>query len=244
MQNKQPSRLEKALKLDYHSEKDDIWLTSQNTLRKLIGILGMGLPLLLFLVLLIDAHYATPLYSISHYYFTRACGVFLIIVSLLGIFLLIYKGKDPVDFYISTAAGLFALCLLIFPTYNISNNCNDKDYLYSLTILHNSDFRPGLHLVSAAIFLSCLAFMSLFLFTRSDKSPKDRGRPKRIRNRIYRTCGVIMIIALLVIVANFAFHVFPGNFFSDHHLMFWMETLAVESFGVSWLVKAEVILKD
>ena len=243
MQNKPPTKVEQALKLDYDPAKDNIWLTDQNTLRKLIGILGVGLPLLLFLVLLIDAGYTSPLYSISHYYFTRACSVFIIIVSLLGVFLLVYKGKEPVDFYVSAAAGLFALCLLVFPTDNISKVCHDVNYPYSLTIFHESKFRPAFHYISAAIFLSCLAYMAIFLFTKSDKPPAERGRAKRRRNRIFRTCGVIMVLAILTILSNFL-GLIPDSIFSKYHMTFWMETIAIESFGISWLIKAEVFVKD
>lgn len=242
MENTASSKIEQALKLDYKTEKDNLWLTSQDSLRKLIGISGIALPLLLFLVLWIDAGYTIPLFSISHYYFTRASGVFVIIVSLLGIFLLIYKGKEPVDFYFSSVAGLFALCLLIFPTDNITDKCNDENFRYSLTILHENKFRPVFHYISAAIFLSCLAYMSLFIFTKSGKSPALRGRNKRRRNRIFRTCGVIMVLALLVILSN-PLNIISNDTFEKYHLMFWMETIAVESFGVAWLVKAEVILK-
>ena len=237
-----PSKLEQALKLDFNVEKNNIWLTSQHSLRKLIGILGICLPIFIFLVLWIDAGYTSPLFSISHYYFTRASSVFVIIVSLLAIFLLIYKGKERVDFYFSSVAGLFALCLLIFPTDNISNKCNDPNFLYSLTILPESKFRPVFHYISAAIFLSCLAYMSLFIFTKSDKSPELRGKNKRRRNRIFRTCGIIMVLALLVILAN-PLRIISNDTFVKYHLMFWMETISVESFGVAWLVKAEVILK-
>jgi len=242
MKNNPPTRIEEVLKLNYKTEKEDIWLTSQDSLRKLIGISGIALPLLLLFVLWIDAGYTRPLFSISHYYFTRASGVFVIIVSLLAIFLLIYKGKEPVDFYLSSVAGLFALCVVIFPTDNISDKCNDENFLYSLTILHESKFRPVFHYISAAIFLSCLAYMSLFLFTKSDKSPKLRGINKRRRNRIFRSCGVIMVLALMVILAN-PLRIISDDIFEKYHLMFWMETIAVESFGIAWLVKAEIILK-
>ena len=52
-----------------------------------------------------------------------------------------------------------------------------------------------------------------------------------------------MVSALLVIVVNFA-GLISVETFDKYHLMFWMETVAVVSFGVSWLIKAEVILKD
>lgn len=202
----------------------------------------MSLPLILFLVLWIDAGFTKPLFSISHYYFTRASSVFVIIVSLLAIFLLIYKGREPIDFIFSATAGIFALCLIVFPTDNISGICNDEQHLYSLTIMKVSKFRTGLHYISAAIFLSCLAYMSIFLFTKSKKEPEDRGQPKRRRNRIFRVCGVIMFAAILVILANFLGWISDAAF-DKYQLTFWMETIAIEAFGLSWLIKAEVILK-
>ena len=242
MQYEHPSTIEKNLNLDYVSEKGRIWLSDQNMLRKLIGILGILMPALLFIVLLIDAHYTKPLYSISHYYYTRACGIFVIIVSLLAIFLLIYKGKEVIDFYFSSIAGLFALCLLMFPTDNITD-VYDPKHIIVVTVLKESPLRTHFHYISAAIFLSCLAYMSLFLFTKSDKSATARGKAKRRRNRIFRCCGVIMILAILVISANFMGWI-SDDVFTEYHLTFWMETVAIESFGVSWLVKAQVILKD
>jgi hypothetical protein len=243
MQSKRPTKPEQALKLDYTKGVDDIWLTSQRTLRILIGILGLALPMLIYLVLLIDTGHTSPLFSISHYYFTRASSIFVIVVSLLAIFLLIYKGKEPVDFYLSSVAGLFALCLLLFPTDNITKVCCDPAHNYSVTTLKESGFRTSFHYISAAVFLGCLAYMSFFVFTRSDKAPQARGWKKRTRNKIYRVCGVIMVLAILVIAANF-FGLINDNIFDEYHLTFWMEAAAVEAFGIAWLVKAEVILKD
>ena len=244
MQTDEPSAIGRMLKLNYATpeDKDKVWLTQQRTLRILVGILGVSLPLLLFLALLIDAGYSRPLYSISHYYFTRANSIFVIIVSLLAFFLLIYKGKALLDFIISSLAGLFALALLVFPTSNISNICHDPENIVSLTILKISKVRPNFHYISAAIFLICLAVMSLFIFTKTDKPDREAmGINKRRRNRIYITCGILMIAAILVILANFL-GLISDDLFSKYHLTFWMETVAVESFGVSWLVKAEVIL--
>ena len=237
-----PTKVEKALSLDFTSGKDDIWLTSQKTLRKLIGVLGVCLPILLFLTLLVDAGFNKPLFSLSHYYFTRASSIFVVIVSLLAIFLLIYKGEDRIDFYLSTIAGIFALCVVLFPTSNISRLCNDENFKYSLTIMKDSMFRMGLHYVSASIFLVCLALMSIFVFTKSNKSPDQRGRPKRIRNRIYRTCGIIMLIAIAIMLTN-VIGIISNETFSKYQLVFWMEVIAIEAFGISWLTKAEVFVK-
>ncbi len=242
MNEPSPSRLDKILNLDF-TDPNTIWLTKQKSLRRLIGILGMSLPFLLYFVLLIDRGIKFPMESISHYYFTRSCGVFIIVVSLLAIFLLIYKGVENGDFFLSGAAGIFALCLLLFPTDNITICC-DAGKTYSVTHLPTQgSFRASFHLISAGIFLSCLAWMSLFIFTKSDKPAKLRTLQKRRRNRIYRTCGVLMFLALLVILAG-TLNIIHEPFYSLNHITFWMESLAVESFGVSWMVKSEIILKD
>jgi formate hydrogenlyase subunit 3/multisubunit Na+/H+ antiporter MnhD subunit len=242
MKTNSPNRLHKFLHLDY-AEKNTIWLSNQDTLRKLVGLLGVALPLLLYVFLYIDNGHAQPLYSISHYYLTRVGSIFVIIVSLMAIFLLIYKGMEAIDFYLSAAAGIFALTLILFPTDNITETCCDPGMQYSVTHLHDSPFRVGLHYLSAAIFLFSLAMMSIFLFTRSNKTARQRTPEKRRRNRIYRTCGVIMLLAMLVIVAGKLKWINPV-YYSNHHFTFWMETIAIESFGVSWLIKGKAWMKD
>lgn len=219
----------------------EIALTSQDTLRKTVGILGMLLPVLLFLTLWIDLGHTHPMESISHYYHTRASGVFVIVVSMMAVFLMIYKGYKPIDFYTSTIAGVCAMLLLLFPTGNIKSvACCDS---YAVSQLKPSDFREIFHLATAGIFLAALAFMSLFLFTQSDKGKLDRGRAKRRRNRIFRTCGGVMIAALLTIIAGFTLDGFQP-FYDEHQMTFWMESLAVWAFGFSWFVKGEAIIKD
>jgi multisubunit Na+/H+ antiporter MnhB subunit len=223
------------------SDPGEIALTNQNTLRKTVGLLGMALPLLLYLFLLADAGYNRPMPSISHYYMTRSCGIFVIVVSLLAIFLMIYKGKEKVDFYLSTTAGACALLLLLFPTTNLANPQGCEHCV--VTTLKTSSFRPTFHLIAAAAFLFALAIISFFLFTRTKKSKEDRGKQKRRRNRVYRTCGVLIVAALLVMLCGVAFNLFQP-FYDNNNLTFWMETLAVEAFGFSWFVKGETILKD
>lgn len=230
-----------AINLDFKS--DDIWLTNSKTLRKVIGILGMGLPLLLFIFLFVDNGYRFPLSSISHYYYTRVSSIFVAILSMLALFLIIYKGKERVDFFVSLTAGLFALCVVCFPTDNISTICTDVAKPYSVTILPESAFRTNFHYISAGIFLGCLTYMSLFLFTKSNKSPSKRGSKKVLRNRIYRVCGVLMLLAILTIFAGLL-KLIPEPFYSENCLTFWMETLAVEAFGFSWLVKGEALFED
>lgn len=237
------NKINELLNVEFQHDDNAIWLTNSLTLRKVIGLLGMGLPFLLFFFLYIDSGLIQPLESISHYYYTRVSSIFVAILCILAAFLIIYKGKDPIDFYLSLFAGLFALCVVCFPTGNLTEVCCDTSKIYSVTHLKVSPFREGFHYASAGIFLGCLAYMSLFLFTLSDKSPQERCSKKIVRNRIYRVCGILMIASILVIGAGY-FELISKTFYDSNQLTFWMETLAVESFGFSWLIKGETLFKD
>jgi succinate dehydrogenase hydrophobic anchor subunit len=236
------SDLNTFLKVDYN-EVNTIWLTDSLTLRKIIGVLGMIMPLLLYLFLYLDNGLNSPLESISHYYYTRVSSIFVIILSLLAVFLIVYKGKKPIDFYISLFAGVFALLVVLFPTSNITDVCCDPTKKYAVTILPKSNFRMYFHYTAAGLFFLCLSFMAFFLFTKSNKSPSERGSKKIIRNRIYRTCGVLIVLAILILFAG-SLKIIPSEYFKEYPLTFWMETLAIESFGFAWLVKGETLFKD
>jgi hypothetical protein len=81
------------------------------------------------------------------------------------------------------------------------------------------------------------------LFTKSSKAPSKRGTQKKIRNIIYRTCGILILLALLLLFAG-SLKIMPPSYFKTFRLTFWMETLAIESFGFAWLVKGEALFKD
>lgn len=238
-----PSKIDAMLQLNYYSQSEP-WLTSQRTLRRLIGILGMALPIMLVVVTTLDVNYFYPLDSISHYYFTRANSVFIGVVSLMAIFLLIYKGMEPADFYLSSLAALGALLLVLFPTNNITDVCPHPEKTYSTTVIRVSEFRVLFHYACAGVFLSCLAFMSIFLFTKSKETREQRRKEKKTRNTIYVVCGVFMIIALLVIFVGGFLEVIPPPIYEKLQLTFWMEVLAIEAFGFSWLIKGETLFTD
>jgi hypothetical protein len=227
-----------------YSTTGGLALKNQNTLRRLVGILGILLPLLVYLFLQLTSNFDLILPSISHYYFTRAASIFEIIVSLLAIFLLIYKGEKLVDYILSSVAGISALLMLIFPTSNLRGfNGTSKYDSIAVTFFHTSLFRPKFHYACAALFLLSLALMALFLFTKSSDSPSFRTRNKKIRNKIYRICGVAMLAALCVAFLGFV-NVIQPNFYDANNLTFWMEVVAVEAFGIAWMVKGELVLAD
>ena len=236
------NKLNKLLNLTF-TDDDSIWLTSGKTLRKLVGVLGMLLPLLLYVFLLIISKHVEVLDSISHYYFTRSNVIFIIVVSLMAVFLLIYKGKEPIEFYLSSLAGIAALLLLLFPTDSIIGKCEDFCNTVSISFVSDNPTRSIFHYVCAGIFLGSLAYMSLFVFTRYNVND-GKTEKKRKRNIIYRVCGILMILALIVILFAGGLSLIPPDIYNQYNITFWMETLAIEAFGFSWIVKGKMILED
>lgn len=238
-----PKSHSNAILPDYKST-GDIALKDQQTLRKLLGSLGILLPLLLYIFLWVTSNFNLVLPSISHYYFTRAASLFEIIVSLLAVFLLIYKGEELLDYILSSIAGFSALLMLLLPTGNLRGyNHSIKYDPVAVTFFKESLLRPKLHYAFASLFLLSLAVMALFVFTKSSHAPRNRTRNKRRRNKIYRLCGTVMLVALVVALLGFL-SVIPPGIYDGNNLTFWMETLAIEAFGVAWMVKGEAVLAD
>ncbi|MFT5847511.1 MAG: hypothetical protein ACI902_001569 [Psychroserpens sp.] len=245
MRNPLTKKVNNMINLDYKKE-DDIWLQNSKTLRKLIGVLGMALPILLIIITFLFFDLAKPIESISHYYYTRAGSVFTVILSVIAIFLIVYSGKESKDFYITTFAGIFALFVVFFPTGNLSTQCCDTLKTYSVTFINgnaSADFRETFHLISAALFLLLLAYMSFFLFTKSNKPKGHRGQKKIIRNKIFRVCAGLIVLSLIIMLLGFT-GIIGEEFYNGNQLTFWMETVAVESFGFAWLIKGEAMFSD
>lgn len=233
-----------------YTANEDIWLTRQNSLTLIVGLMGFFLPFLLWFFTYLDVKLCCPLESISHYYYTRAGGVFVVIMSMLALLLLNFKGEKPIDFIISFIAGIFSIIVLLFPTDNISNissRCLNPSQIDScVTFISKNATRESFHYISAGIFLSCLAFMSLYSFARvKEWQVKENGDVKlnkKYRNIIYYSMGIIMICAMLFIY--FGPKILSQEIYNEYCLTFWLESVAVCSFGISWIIKSKRVLKD
>ena len=209
-------------------------LISYLTLRKVLGVLGITLPAILIAGSLIIGRCNRIQQSISDYYFTDMGSVFVGMLCAIGLFLITYKGYDPLDHLFSSLAGLFALVVAFFPT------SNNPDVKCAILCLGVCKARVITHFTAAALFFIMLSLISIFLFT---KSAGKKTRRKITRNRIYRTCGIIILVCILAI-----FLVTRINWL-DHHLagynsILWFEWIALFSFGTSWLIKGEFLLRD
>ncbi len=197
------------------------------TLRIIIGILGLTFPFILSLGAWIV--FGTGLQnSISHYYHTGMRDVFVGFLFVIGFFLMTYGGYDLIDNIVSTVGGISAVLAAIFPTTADG----------TITVI------KILHFVFAGLFLLSLVYFALVLFPKTDPSVPPTPE-KLIRNKVYKTCGWIMLVCLLLI-GIYSF--FPDNLRSQldaaYHPEFWLESIAVVAFGVCWLVKGQAILQD
>jgi uncharacterized membrane protein YiaA len=156
-------------------------------------------------------------------------------------FLISYKGYNLVDNIVSSVAGFAAVFITFFPTNMLKKVpvtiLNDGCLLFALP---ENGLRNSVHYVSSGIFFFALAYMSIFLFT---KSRGEKTKEKTIRNKVFRTCGVI-IICSIVLIALYGFFGNINDRLSGLKPVFWLEWLALCAFGISWLVKAKVVLKD
>lgn len=196
-------------------------------LQKAVGLIAVTLPFVVAVGKPITGGHGME-GSISAYYYTHMGNYFVGSLFALGVFFLSYNHKPLPDYqldnYLSNLASVMAVGVALFPTASDVGTASGG----AKTV-------AALHLVFAGTLFVLLAIFSLFLFTRTDESKAAKAE-KKLRNRVYRTCGWIIVGALVLIVLTEI--VKPS---SSWHALFWLESVAVVSFGVSWLVKGEFL---
>lgn len=210
------------------------------TLRRAVGILGILLPVIVAIGAVTLGNCTGIQKSISMYYNTVMRNVFVSILAATALFMFAYRGYDYRDRIAGISAFVFALGIAFFPPgKDMIINCN-----YDIPQLQRADWVRTVHLISAVLYFITLAFISFFLFTRTDKKNVVYTSQKKIRNRLYRVCGIIIFGSLILIALWMFFFENKFSGFEKYHPIFWLETLALVAFGISWLVKGEVALKD
>jgi len=203
--------------------QDDTLVISYLFLRRVVGILGVALPFVLAIGSFVLGSSTGIEASISDYYDTIMRGVFVGILFAIGIFLFSYRGYEKKDNVAGYLACVFAIGVALFPA----------------TV--DSRAVRTVHFLSAVAMFLTLAYFSYFLFTKSKEDPPYRPE-KRHRNRVYRTCGLI-IVASIALIALYIM-VLEGTAIDAYKPVFVLETLALVAFGFSWFVKGATLWKD
>ncbi len=198
-------------------------------LRRAIGTLGILFPFILAIGGIIV--FKTGLQdSISGYYHTRMQDVFVGILCAIGLFLFSYKGHEKEDDIFGHLACLFAVGVAWFP---MAPTDDPVGIVWLVGLLH--------WVFAACLFLT-FAYFSLVLFVKSDQ--KEMKQPKRARNHVYRICGTIILVAIALIAAEALLPEGTQKALSVYRPVFWLEAIAVVTFGFSWLVKGGTLWKD
>ena len=198
-------------------------------LRNSLGILGMLLPIIVLVLSLVNG-YGFPDSISATYYLDPCITPFMIILGAAGLLLISYRGYDRQDDIICTLAGIFGLCICIFPCSNPDMYTAGfiTDYVGTFGLPYQ--ISGWIHNISAVFFFLLLAYNSLFLFTKSSGDMTDK---KKKRNLIFKICGIGMVVSMVCIVPLSIFEVWGGTW--------WVELFALMFFGVSWLTKSNSI---
>lgn len=239
-------------------QREDKHVVSYLTLRRWIGILGIGLPWACWVAngtinslnllnnqklvfLMPDYHYKSDgnlKDSISHFYYTAAGPLFIGIIVTVAIFLFCYKGHQPkpkdkfkwiTDGRVTTLAAISALGIVVFPT------ASTEPILDNLFVFTTTKLVGWIHYISAALFFIMMAVLCLVNFRRrGDKG--DFGTDKH--DLLYRWCALVILGSITI--------VFVYGLFLEEHLKwglpitFIFEAVALTAFGTAWLVKGRI----
>jgi len=224
-------------------EKNELVL-SYLTLRNLIGFGGMLLPVVLAVLPSRSSEYHGFEPSISDYYFTDRGDILVVMLCIIGAFLITYYGYSFKEWLLTFVAGICGMGVAFVPTKIGCDTCDLS--------VHTEDggvFKTlagtSWHFAFAATFLFCLAIMSLVYFTKcgpEDHTFKADGAltQKAKRNLIFKICGWTIIASLAILGIYFL----TGMDLKPFPIVYVFETVAVEAFGFSWLVKGQTLWPD
>jgi len=204
-----------------------------------MGLLGFTLPVVVVLTGFIL--FGSVQDSLSDY---NGLGsrVYIIMLLIVAVSLIRYKGYDIIDNIAGKLAGFFALGVVFFP--------NDA-----------GGWQAVLHFVSATGLFLVFSFFCLFLFTKTNESrPNDlrhtitsfrfgiiksnepRMRFKKKRNKVFVACGTFILLAMVItVVYNLCWQ---HTVISLAKPVLTLEWLMIWAFGFSWLVKGKTIWSD
>lgn len=239
------------------------YIQSQRKTATFVGLVAIGLPTVLaFGAILGEACFHD---SMSHFYYTRFLGsAFIGGLIFIGSFLLAYRGETPTEKWLASFAGICAIGVAVMPTQGPGCEMADLHVRAFVNMTWDADITQFVpvdqnaiafalfqhahifHSLSAGGLFLFLAYYTFFIFTRvvPERHLDENGdltAAKKARNRVYRVFGVLILVGMIGLVCRAIFFDRPSlgetDWWNQHNLTFWLEALAVWSFGISWVVK-------
>jgi hypothetical protein len=225
---------------DRLKEKENKLVVSYKTLRNLIGFCGMILPVILIITTATTPSDKIIESSFSDYYYTSSGDLLVAFLCILGAFLFIYKGYNKKENILSTVAGICGIFAAFSPT--ASENLRMSFSVHTPLPEVPKIFGFERHTIVAGLFFITLGVISLLCFPQTDVT-KQMTTLKKKRNNIFKICGWIMLICVLIMAIYFVSDRF-STMFGKIPFIFIMETIATWAFGISWLTIGETIYPE
>jgi hypothetical protein len=186
------------------------------TMKLIVGLIALSLANLTSFF----ANNSITSISASYYEGGWSQAIFIGFLFAIAAFLLAYNGYNRTQMVLSKIAAVAAACVALFP-------CDCDGHPVRVEHVHGA---------SAAVLFIILAIFCYIFYKRANS--KGRG-PAKARAAVYAICGVIIVIAVLVLAADFWSH---GRLSSSvPRLTFYGEKVALFAFGVSWLAASHYL---
>ena len=213
-------------------------------MRRAIGVLGISLPLILVAGSSLFGGCNEVQGSISTYYHTNMRNIFVGFNCAVALFLFAYRGHDWRDNLVGYLGCIFVLGVAFLPC---SIGTSNQPCLFQPP--GQNPLVGQLHNLSALLYFIILIVYALFLFPKTHMDmvtgeKKFMGRQKRKRNVVYYICGSLMTVSLLLILTYVWFLEKPYPDLKRLNPVFWLETVVLLSFGISWLTKGQLFFRD
>lgn len=205
---------------------------SYHVLRQAVGWIAVCLPVVLLLSSWILPGQRGIPFAISGYYYTPMRDVLVGSLCAIGFFNLCARGYDWRDELAGIVSAISALGLAFCPTWPPAWSSLPGERL--------AQRLSEAHHFFAECFFATLAVMCLFLF-RTTAANRKLTRAKRRRNTVYLVCGIVMVVCGAV--DFICQHMRPIPVWGPVGSIFCCEFVALEAFGVAWLVKGKTFRK-
>ena len=203
-------------------------VVSYLTLRRAVGVTGLGLP-----VVLLAGGWAAgvPVQDdVSSYYHTPLRDLFVGTLCGAAAFLFCYRGEGRAENWTADAGCAAALAVAFFPIDADSS----PPYQRTLTGL--------VHTLAGGAFFLTLACYSLVHFPRGGGEDGEPDEKIRRRNFVYRTSGAVILLATPAMGAYLFLLPDGVRAACDRwNALFWLESAAAWAFAAAWLTKGRAL---
>jgi hypothetical protein len=188
-------------------------------MRAAIGLCAMALPLLV----LISSGWSQQSSISAYYHVNSSRDIFVACLCVIGMFLLTYSGYSDEE-WLTRLMGLAAIGTGLFPTAQGGV----------------STWVGYVHYGCAVLLLVGMSLLALYFFPKNQRITRFSETVKRTNAVAYQICGLVILSALMFLLGAYLFLGEKG--IKESTILFWVELISIEAFGVAWFWKSHATL--